>query len=269
VSLTDACGHEGPAPGVISVVGRGRSAPDVAVELMDVLADEPRVVECDLAGVAADGPGIANAFRPVDRYLARWPGPVVMVHAPQRSLHAGLQVAASTDRLLIRASGENADAHTVLPMLQRHRLELLPGPAAPRTARTCVTSWLMDWRMPHLVGPARQVVSELVNAAIIEPGAGVVLIVSRVDERVRIAVRDDGTRPSQWHDLPPVSGLSDAGRHLVMAFADSWDVIPSPWRGKTVWTVLDGPSAHDRVRLSHERTLLRRRNGTAPPGKHR
>jgi hypothetical protein len=269
VRLMDGCGHASPAPGVVSVVGRGRSAAEVAVELMDVLADEPRVVECDLAGVAADGPDIAGAFQPVDRYLARWPGPVVMVHAPQRSLHAGLQASASTDRLLIHGSWEVAGEHHVLPMFQRHRLGLRPGSAAPRIARSFVTSRLLDWQMSHLVGSAGQVVSELVNAAITEPGARVELSVSRVDERVRIAVRDDGPCPNPRHDRPPASGLSDTGRHLVMAFADSWDVIPAPSGGKTVWTVLDGSLPHDRARVSHERTVARAGRRPVPSGKHR
>jgi hypothetical protein len=243
VTLADASEHRRPAVGVSTVAGRGHSASEVAAELMDVLADDPRVVECDLAGVAAEETAIADAFETVNRYLSRWPGPVVMVHAPDPALRAGLRSLDLADRMRIHTSWDAAvEQHLVLPHLRRHRCRLPAHPAAAREARSLLTGLLADWQLPQLTEPAGQVVSELVNAAAMETATALDLTVSKVDERLRIAVREDGLPPAGL-DGVSASPLHDVGLQLVEAFARSWDVIPARSGGRTTCAVLDTSTA--------------------------
>jgi hypothetical protein len=246
VALRDAFEQGDPVPDVASVVGRGRSAPEVAAELLDVLADDPRVAECDLAGMAAKGTATTDTFRRVDHYLAHWPGPLVLVYAPDPPLLRALRSVASTDRLLVHSSRDAAGEHHALPHLQRHRLRLSPVPAAPGEARTFVTLALLDWQMAGLVGPASQVVSELVNGALSGQVTTVDLTVSTVDQRVRIAVRDDRAVPVEGYDAVPAFAVNSAGLQLVQTFSDCWDVIPTLSGGKTACAVLDARRAHPR-----------------------
>jgi hypothetical protein len=268
VILDDASVQQrGTAPGLATVSGRGRSAAEVAAELLDVLADDPRVVECDLGGMAAGGTAPAGAFRRVDNYLAHWPGPVVLVHAPDPSLRTGLRSVASTDRMFICSSWDAAGGeHEVLPDAQRHRLRLSPVATAPREARRFVTRTLLDWQVPGLVGPASQVVSELVNSAATEQVTTMDLTVSKVDQRVRIAVRDDGPAPSEHHEDVPTAALNRSELQLVQSFTDGWDVIPAPSGGKTVCAVLDARRAHPDDTGPHGWTLHRshRRRSVVP-----
>jgi hypothetical protein len=91
--------------GMVTVRGRHRRSADVVAELMDVLADEPRVVACDLAGMTAEGSAmLAKGFAPVGECLTHWPGTVVMVYAPDPQLRSRLHDAKSGARLLIHIS---------------------------------------------------------------------------------------------------------------------------------------------------------------------
>jgi hypothetical protein len=260
VTLTEASESTGPPRGVATVTGQGRPPADVAAELMDVLADEPRVVECDLTGMAAEGSAIAEAFTPVGTYLAHWPGTVVMVHAPDSALRADLRSAAFADRMLVHASWDaSAEGDHMLPQLQRRREPLAPVSTAPREARNFTAQVLVDWQLPHLVGAANQVVSELVTHTLDHSVSNLELTLSRVDNQVRLAVRDDGAPPGTALDDLPRSPLSGAGLRLMQVFAEHWDVIPahSTGRGKTVWAVLDATRA-----LAYEPSARNRRSRT-------
>jgi hypothetical protein len=267
VGLAQAAEDNGPAPGVVTVTSQGRSAAEVASQLQNVLADEPRVVECDLAGMTGEGTAIADAFRPVNAYLTRWPGPVVMVHAPDPSLRAGLRSVVNADQLLIHASRDAAkNGHHLLPHLHRHRVRLLPWSTAPREARIFVTGIMVDWQIPHMIGPTTQVVSELVTSALTAQASTLELMVSQVDERVRIGVRDDGPSPAVGLDDLPESPLNGAGLHLVQAFAQGWGVVASASRGKSVWAVLDSARTRSDEAASHVRTPRHRWRRTVRPG---
>jgi hypothetical protein len=261
--LAEAARQNGPAPGVVTVTGRGRSETGVAAQLLDALVDDPRVVECDLAGMTGEGTAIADAFRPVNAYLACWRGPVLMVHAPDASLRAGLRSVINADRLLIHSSRDAArEGHHVLPHLHRHRARLLPVSTAPREARSIVTDVLIDWQMPHMIGPTTQVVSELVTSAATTQATTLELMLSKVDERVRIGIRDDGPPPAALVDGVAVSPLNSAALRLVQVFAQAWGVVPAPSQGKTVWAVLGSPQAHAAEPTSQAHTSPRwwRRN---------
>lgn len=272
MGLGDGSEHSGPALGVATVTGQGRTASAVAAELMDALADEPRVVECDLAGTVAEGSAVTEAFRPVASYLAQWPGPMVMMHVPDASLRADLSPVADTaERLFMHASWDaTAEDHHVLPHLQRHQQRLPPHPGTAREARAFVAAILTDWRMARLIGPANQVVTELVNSAETNDAAPVQLTLSRVDQRIRIAVRDNGDSPvPSDHVLgdPPLTGV---GAQLVRAFTEHSGVIPGRSGGKTVWAVLDGTHAPVGEHTTHGATSRTGPRRTPPQqGTHR
>lgn len=237
-------GGGNPAVGVATVAGRGRAASAVAAELMDVLAAEPRVVECDLAGMAAEGSAITDAFGVVGRYLARWPGPVVMIHAPKPGVRARLRVVASSERMLIHSSWDAAgEKHQVLPPLRRHRLQLPAQWTAARTARRFTAKALAAWQLGSAVDAAIHVVDELVSHTVKHAVAAVDLTVSRVDGRIRLAVRDEGPRVAMERGDASAFPLRGTGLRLVQGFAESWGVIPARAGGKTLWAVVDAHAA--------------------------
>jgi anti-sigma regulatory factor (Ser/Thr protein kinase) len=247
-----------PAVGVATVAGRGRAASAVVAELLDVLAAEPRVVECDLAGMAEEGSTIAVAFRAVSRYLARWPGPVVMMHAPDPTVRARLRGVASSERMLIHASWEAAgEKHQVLPPLQRQRLQLPAQWTAARAARRFTAKALAEWQLGSAVDAASQVVDELVSHTMKRAVAAVDLTVSRVDDRIRVAVRDEGPRGAIERGEASAFPLHGEGLQLVQAFAESWGMIPARAGGQTLWAVVeadapaDGSSTHAGAGGSH------------------
>ncbi|HEX2176463.1 MAG TPA: ATP-binding protein [Nocardioidaceae bacterium] len=216
-------------------------------QLMDVLADEPRVVLCDLTGMAAAGAAVADMFAPAVSYLADWPGTVVVVTAPDAAVRSALESAAlRAERLFVQAGSEigPAEAHDRLPRLRRSTLQLSPQATAPRQARDFVVRTLDDWGMASLSSAACLVVSELVTNSILHAVTVMDLRLSMAEGRVRVAVRDrGGGRPSARPGEATQHTLDGRGLQLVQAFARSWGVIPAPARGKTVWAVLDGADA--------------------------
>lgn len=229
--------------GMVTVRGQHRRSADVVGELMDVLADEPRVVACDLAGMTAEGSAmLATGFAPVCEYLTHWPGTVVMVYAPDPQLRSRLSAAMSGERLLIHISRDAAatEPHQLRPRLRRKSLRLWPGPDAPDEARSFVTQTLLDWMLPRLVAQTGEVAAELTAGATRDSTSGLDLMLSRVDDRVRIAVRDHQPQPcAPPVGEPPPSPVTGSGLRLVQTLARGWGVIPARSAGKTVWIVLD------------------------------
>jgi anti-sigma regulatory factor (Ser/Thr protein kinase) len=115
--------------------------------------------------------------------------------------------------------------------------DLLPPIAgAVRQARNMATEVCVRWDLPHLIGPASLVVSELVSNAIEHAGT---MMTVRFDRRVRylhITVRDgsaDEPRQKPRTD-PPLRGN---GLVLVDNMATHWGTLPSR-DGKVVWATL-------------------------------
>jgi hypothetical protein len=231
----------------VTIVGRGRLPSDLSGQLMDVLADEPQVVLCDLTGMAAAGPAILAMLDPAVEHVASWPGTLVVVAAPDRSMRAGLEESTrGSDRVLVTESPDLEDGRVLrlLPPLQRARLPLAPQPTAPGTARAFVTQTLQDWDLEHVVEGARLVASELVTNSILHAATVLDFRVSRVLGCVRISVRDHGggrPSPRPGEEEQPLGGR---GLQLVQACARAWGVIPAQARGKTVWAVLDAGNGH-------------------------
>ncbi|GAA1235988.1 ATP-binding protein [Streptomyces rhizosphaericus] len=113
-------------------------------------------------------------------------------------------------------------------------------PESAAIIRTMVRTVLETWHLPHLVGPAEQVVSELVaNAVEHARGRSLRFVVTRSSEcRVRLAVID------RSHDVPVRKSPSPDEEHgrglaVVDAFSASWGVDPLAF-GKRVWAELEG-----------------------------
>jgi anti-sigma regulatory factor (Ser/Thr protein kinase) len=231
-----------PGSGVVTLIGRNRLPSDVVGELMDVLADQPRIVVCDLHGLGLSPQTMVEVFAPVAPYLTNWPGTLVVACVPEPLAHAGMLPAAITHRLLVHARGEDGveEAHRWLSPLQHTMTYLPPSPAAVSTARTFTIATLRDWRLPLLLGPASLVASELVTDSMLHAHTVVGLSLSRCEDRIRIAVHDHGGgRP-----VLPTGGLTDEslegrGLLLVQAMSRNWGVFPAPSAGKTVWAIMD------------------------------
>jgi hypothetical protein len=211
---------------------------------MAELASQPRVLECDLTGLAAEAADIVERLTPVGHYLEHWPGTVVLMRVSDPALRSRLRSANYADRIVVHVGdGDAVEAHRLLPRLHRRTLSLQALPTAPAKAREFVARTLEDWRMPSLVTPASQVLSEFVTHAAISADTDLEVSLSRVDTRVRIAMTNPGANTSATvMDLPeyPLTGRS---RQLVQALAQAWGVIPGRSTGCTVWAVIDASQA--------------------------
>lgn len=249
-----------PILGVVSVVAGGRAASEVAEELLAQLADEPRVVQCDLTGTTLTDVRAGEDFAPVGSYLRHWPGTVVMMHAPDPDVRVALSAADLAERVLIHGTWDAAElrAHRLLPAVQRRSLTLPSRASAPSTAREFVARTLQDWRLHALMTPAGQVAGELVTDAVINVESDLVLSLSRLDNRLRVAVSGPTAEPSAAHVL------SGCRNHLVDTVAEGWGVIPGYSKGRTVWAVLESPAALPAAggERGHEPTGPRHRGAT-------
>jgi anti-sigma regulatory factor (Ser/Thr protein kinase) len=84
------------------------------------------------------------------------------------------------------------------------------------------------------------IVSELVTNAVRYAGAPIELVVSRLDGRIAISVRDPDPTPPRTRE-PETSEPTGRGLHVVEAMATRWGVDVTE-RGKTVWCEVDVPS---------------------------
>ena len=224
----------------VAILGRGRLPSDVAAEIVAALAEEPRLVVCDLDGLADAGPAVAHMFTPVTDYLRIWPGTVVLVIAHDPLLRRQL-AAAEEERLLVRGSlaAGVADAEAVMPRVQRSGLRLAPMPSQVPPARAFVTQTLRSWGLAGVVGSAVLVVSELVTNSVVHAGSVLHLAVSAAEGRVRVAVHDHGGGAPRAREERLAEHVGGRGLQLVRAVTRGWGVLPARHGGKTVWAVLD------------------------------
>jgi hypothetical protein len=267
VALTELPGHEPEGRGVAAVSADGRSVADVVEEVMAELAEEPRVLECDLAGVVAEGSTIAEQFAAVGHYLQHWPGTVVMIHVPDSVLRVRLAAADYAEALTIHANwdGDVLEDHRLLPHLRQTSMTLPPEPTAPAVARAFVAHTMQDWQLPMLVAPASQVLTEFVTHADIGGDTDLEVSLSRVDTRIRLAMKDPAADTSAALVNLPEYPLTGRARQLVQALVNGWGVIPGRPAGRTVWAVLDayGVNEPDDVNVSRREQAGGRHRGAA------
>jgi two-component sensor histidine kinase len=116
--------------------------------------------------------------------------------------------------------------------------EVLPVSGAARQARNVATDACLRWDLPHLVGPASLIVSELVSNVVDHAHTMADIRISLRRRYLTIAVRDGASAPPVASDPIPAGDIS-AGRGLLLvdATAHSWGWLPSEG-GKVVWAAL-------------------------------
>ena len=76
--------------------------------------------------------------------------------------------------------------------------------------------------------------SELLTNAVLHTRGGVSLVVTVIDQLIRVEVTDDSRgRPVLRH--PPADSTSGRGMEIVDALASQWGVDDLPAGGKSVW----------------------------------
>ena len=259
-----------PVHGVATVAAHGRPAADVVNEVLAELADEPRVLECDLAGVAGGGSATAEQFAPVGRYLQHWPGTVVLLQVPDPVVRSSLASTEYADRLMISpgSDGDGVPDHRLLPRVRRRSMPLPAEPFAPATARAFVAHTMQDWRLASSMASASQALSEFVARAVIDGDTDIDVSLSRVDSHIRIAARSSTTEtPTNLADAAECP-LTGRARVVVQALVDAWGKMPVRPSGRSVWAVMQAAQAaaspEDAQRSRNEPSIPQPRGGTEP-----
>ena len=158
-----------PATGVLTVRALHRLPSDVVAELMEVLSGDPRLVVCDLRGMAAAGHSLVEVFAPVAPYLANWPATLMVVCVERLDADARMLPAIMTNRLFVHECPEAglAEAQALLRPMQHTMTYLSPTPQAAPRARVFAIQTVRDWDLPLLAGPVGLVASELVTHSLL------------------------------------------------------------------------------------------------------
>ncbi|MFD9004316.1 ATP-binding protein [Streptomyces sp. NPDC059582] len=153
---------------------------------------------------------------------------------------------------------------------RRFRFELAAHPGSPAQARRLTRARLTGWSVcEDTCDTAALVISELVTNAIVHTASShVVCELHDGDERVRIAVRDEGCAPGEPHPSPQ-RPEEEHGRGLLLieALCHSWGA-QEHGTGLLVWAELrrrtETPRHHDEPR--HEPHELRHESHDEPRG---
>ena len=239
-------GSGGLASGIVRITGRYRLPSDVVSEIRHVLAENPQIVIVDLNSVAGSSRALAEVLEPVAPYLAAWPGTVLAVCVPEPKASAHMLPPILAGRVLLDRTPVTAleRARHLLARQDRTTTFLTPKPQAVEDARAFTRRTLRDWRLEDLIWPASLVVSELVTHSILKADTVLDLTLSRVGQRVRVAVHDYGSDRIQSTKVADQDDslddpLLDRGLMVVRAMTRCWGVFPSRVHGKTVWAVME------------------------------
>jgi anti-sigma regulatory factor (Ser/Thr protein kinase) len=119
-------------------------------------------------------------------------------------------------------------------------VDLEPTRAAVGRARDFVSGWVESWGLHRLAPDASLLTSELVSNAVMHARTAVELRVRRIDEGLRIEVRDNvgyGLEMERQGEALLSRGL---GLRVVAQLSSRWGIDPVP-DGKTVWAELGSP----------------------------
>lgn len=243
---------------VMAVQGRLDTAvvPPLRTALLEQLAEQPEALLLDLSAMAVADRTSLGVFTSVVRQAALWPGTPVLLCAPTR-VTVALLAGGRYGRLPVHRSV--AGAHRAVtagaPVPPSVADDLLPLPGAARHGRNVATEACVLWSLPHLIGPAAVVTSELVSNAATHAGTMMNLRLTRRPGALHIAVRDGSAAHPAPAPLPASDATGGLGLHLVDAIAARWGSLPIEG-GKVVWATLctDGaPSGEDRRAHSRQR----------------
>ena len=228
--------------GAAVVVVGGRldlpGTPRLRTALLKCLAEQPEALLVDLSAMEVGDTTALSVFTAVARQATVWPGTPVLLCAPRPA------VAAMLDRgrfglLQVHPSVEDgrramAEGRVVMPSVTD---DLLPVSGALRHARDLATEACGRWGLPHLVGPASLVVSELVSNAIEHAGTMINVKFNYRTRYLHIAVRDGSPEEPRMAQPDPDSPERGRGLILVDGLAVHWGSLPSR-DGKVVWSTL-------------------------------
>jgi anti-anti-sigma regulatory factor len=212
-------------------------AVQVRTHLLKCLAEQPGALLVDLAGLAVSNELALSVFTAVVRQAVRWPGTPVLLCAPQPAT-AVMLASAVYRRLPVFPSLDRArtlldSSPSALPSVAE---DLLPTVGAARQSRNVVTEACLMWDLPHLVGPACLIASELVSNAVDHAGTMMTLRVSLGRRFFFVALRD-GSTAEPVTGTPDVVSARGRGLRIVDATAHSWGFLPAR-DGKVVWASL-------------------------------
>ncbi|WSD98883.1 ATP-binding protein [Streptomyces sp. NBC_01474] len=146
--------------------------------------------------------------------------------------------------------GDQPDARSGAASVRRSSFELAPHPGSAAQARKLTRAHLSGWAVcDDTCDAAALVISELVTNAIVHTASSrIVCELHDGDDRVRIAVRDEGWAPGEPHPARRVAPEEEHGRGLLLvaAVSTAWGAQETG-PGLLVWAELarDADSAED------------------------
>lgn len=213
-----------------------RTVPDLRDVLLQVSAEQPRGMVCDLRETRASRDALAVLHVVADQ-SAQWPcSPMALVASAEPMLAQLARLGLRRRLPVVPDLKQAAAALRHSPRFLRAARVLDPTAGAPAAARAFVGRTLGQWQTDAVVEPAQWVVSELVTNAVVHAGTELTVRVSLHGRRVGVAVGDRGT------------GVVEAGRPedgggyglaVVEQLTRGWGVLPRRAAGAVVWAVLD------------------------------
>jgi len=212
--------------------------PALRTALLKCLAEQPDVLLVELSAMEMVEPTALSVFTSVIRQADRWPGtpvPLCAARPATRTLldRGGFGPLTTHDSVADALLATERRGSSVRSSISD---QLPPIAGAVRQARNLATEACSTWDLPHLVGPASLVVSELVSNAIEHAGTMMTVRFARRHRYLHVTVRDgSGDEPR----LAPPTGPLRKGTGLVLVdnVATHWGWLPSR-DGKVVWAVL-------------------------------
>jgi hypothetical protein len=235
---------EQPATAVVEAQGRTASA--LAVDMAYALAEQPRILICDLSGVSATGREVRDVLEPLAGYLIDWPGAGIVVRSQDPVLRAELCAVPLTERIVVNSSRAMGLAELLprLPRVQRVQTEIGASLTAPVTARKFTATTMLEWGLPTIAGPAALAVSELVTRTAVHAAAVTTLTLSRANGRIQVALLEHGDDArGSCTDHIGVGTIRGRGLLLLHGVTRGWGVFPSRNRRRLIWAVLDDSAA--------------------------
>jgi anti-sigma regulatory factor (Ser/Thr protein kinase)/anti-anti-sigma regulatory factor len=217
------------------------AAAGVRSVLLKALASYPLAVIIDLNGVPQCN-DIALSIVASAQRRAKWE-PAVDVILCTLHPEVARQVRRSFRHSPIHATYDDALAEVSRSPAAGYRthLHLPPTAEAPSLARVLVGDACLDWYLPHLLHPARWIVSELTQNAVEHAGTDIDVAVTLRDRHLCLSVHDRSPQPvrlrNQVSDPRAPMDHRGQGLRIVAQNCTRWGFVTTP-DGKTVWATM-------------------------------